>query len=94
MGFIPEHRVTPGLPIDLEPGDLVLLATDGAIEVRNENDEMFGRERLERLIDDHRQLPAHDLVHVIRDEITRFHPGDHPPDDITVLLLERKLRSP
>lgn len=84
---VPSSRV-----FELDPGDLLVLATDGAFELRNDEDEMFGVDRLKQLIVDNRRLPASELMNVIRKTITSFHPGDHPPDDVTVLLLERKLQ--
>ncbi|MGH7199077.1 MAG: PP2C family protein-serine/threonine phosphatase, partial [Planctomycetaceae bacterium] len=92
IGFAPEGGIPCGHTLTLEPGDLLLLATDGAIELRNGDDDMFGRERLEHLIREHRALPASELLAVLRRAITEFHPRPHPPDDVTLLLLERKMR--
>ena len=69
----------------------MLLATDGAIELLNEKREMFGRERLERLLAENRHLPATEILGVIREAITGHHDGERPPDDVTMLILERKL---
>lgn len=93
LGVSADLEFPRGEPFDVKPGDLLLLATDGAIELRNERDEMFGRKRLERLVSRNRTLNAQDLLAVIRDAINRFHPRDHPPDDITLIILERKLNS-
>jgi phosphoserine phosphatase len=79
-----------GEPVCLEPGDLVVMATDGAIEQRNGEGEMFGRERFEQIVRDHQALPAHTLVPLIRDRIAEFYRGSHPDDDVTILILERK----
>lgn len=91
MGFLTDFKIPTARPIKLEPGDLLLLATDGAIELRNEKNKMFGRQRLEQIVRDNRHLPAPEMLNVIRDAITSFHADEHPPDDITLLLLERKL---
>ncbi len=77
-------------PVMLEPGDLVVLATDGAIEQRNADGEMFGRERLQQLVRENQQLPAHELVPMIKEQIAGFYRGSHPDDDVTLLILERK----
>ncbi len=77
-------------PVFLEPGDLVVLATDGTIEQRNSDDEMFGRERFEQIVRDHQALPAHTLVPVLKKQIVEFYRGSHPDDDVTILVLERK----
>ncbi len=93
LGVNFDLEVSPVAPLELEPGDLLLLATDGAIELQNEQKEMFGRERLERLINDNRTLSANHLLSVIRDAIVDFHPHEHPPDDVTLMIVERKLHS-
>ncbi|HEY2250888.1 MAG TPA: GAF domain-containing SpoIIE family protein phosphatase, partial [Planctomycetaceae bacterium] len=77
-------------PVVFEPGDLVILATDGAIEQRNAEGEMFGRERFEQIVREHQQLPAHELVPLLKEEISGFYRGTHPDDDVTILILERK----
>lgn len=90
LGFDPRAGIEAGEPFQLEPGDLLLLATDGAIELRNASDEMFGRERLEQLVMENRSLPAEELVDLLKEEIRSFHPNKHPPDDVTILVLECK----
>lgn len=84
----PMHSPT----LDLAPGDLLLLGTDGIVELRNEHGEMFGRERLEALVREHRTLPATRLVAILSEAITNFHPNAQPPDDSTLVIIERKYR--
>ena len=91
IGVLDQYDVSPGPAFQMEPGDLLVLATDGAVEVKNEQGELFGRERLERLIDEHRDLPAAQLLATLRQAIENFYPDEHPKDDITLLVLERKL---
>ncbi|MEX0700844.1 MAG: GAF domain-containing SpoIIE family protein phosphatase [Planctomycetales bacterium] len=94
IGFAEDPRVPRGATVEMRPGDLLLLATDGAIELRDARDAMFGRERLERLIAENCTLPAAQLMNVLREAITRFNPHDDPPDDVTLLLVERKWGHP
>ena len=57
--------------------------TDGLTETHNEDDEYFGEERLEKLIND-----SHDLSYLhnnILQEVDAFRGGIPFPDDITVL---------
>jgi phosphoserine phosphatase len=90
LGFDPREGIGAGEPFQLEPGDLLLLTTDGAVELRDASGEMFGRERLERLVIENSTLPAGELVDLLRDRIRSFHPNEHPPDDVTILVLKRK----
>ena len=77
-------------PVAIEPGDLIVLATDGTIEQRNSDGEMFSRERFEQIVRDHQTLPAHTLVPLLKQRIAEFYRGGHPDDDVTMLILERK----
>ena len=91
IGFDSDDTISAGRTIRLAPGDVVLLATDGVIELMNEQREMFGRERLERLVRENCKRSAADILSIIRDAVNEFHPHTHPPDDVTVMVLERKL---
>jgi len=91
IGAIPEFSMKPGTPRKLQPGDMVVLATDGLVELRNSAGEMFGTDRLKSLILEHQTLPAAQLRDCIRQAIREFHPDPHLPDDITLVLVERKV---
>jgi sigma-B regulation protein RsbU (phosphoserine phosphatase) len=45
LGWIPGSEYGEGM-VELEPGDLLLLYTDGLVEAENEAEEMFGEERV------------------------------------------------
>jgi sigma-B regulation protein RsbU (phosphoserine phosphatase) len=77
--------------IHLEPGDVVLLYTDGVTDALDIRDQEFGLERLKRLLDEHPSSSSAELVARLRDELHKF-TGPHAPfDDITVVVLKRQL---
>ena len=84
-----ELRDAPA-PIEIEPGDLIVLATDGAIEQRNSDGDMFGKARLEKLVCENQTVPAPKLLEILKSQIAAFYRGSHPDDDVTILILERK----
>ena len=43
--------------VQLEKGDLITLFTDGVTEAINEKEELFGQERLLKIIEENRNLP-------------------------------------
>ena len=75
---------------NMEPGDILLLGTDGIVEVRNAADQMFGTDRLQALVNAQAHLSAVDLVSVISQEVTRFHGREFPADDATLVVLRRR----
>ncbi len=84
----------PDLPLEvgveqLEPGDLVLLYTDGVVEARSPDGEFFGVERLHELVARHLAgglAPPETMRRVVR-ELLDHHQGQLT-DDATLLLLE------
>jgi sigma-B regulation protein RsbU (phosphoserine phosphatase) len=73
--------------VQLVPGDILVLYTDGITEAENANLEMFGVERLEKTILASRGSSANELVRVILDAVKSFS-GDHPQsDDITLMVV-------
>jgi len=93
LGFVFDHHIGAGPGFELAPGDLLILATDGAIELKNDDRRMLGRLGLEKLIHKYRELPAKELCEALRTEIGEFHTSDDFADDVTLMILERKLKT-
>jgi serine phosphatase RsbU (regulator of sigma subunit) len=71
--------------VQLEPGDVLLLFTDGVTD-RNQN--LFGEERLRHILRDHKDASAADLLGHIHDAIRAF-TGDAPQsDDLTLVVVK------
>lgn len=86
MGMIDDiGPMTSDTPYDLQPGDLVVLYTDGLIEARNTAGEMFGLERVMELIQASRDESVQEICQKLL-EATRFFGGTQT-DDITVLVM-------
>jgi serine phosphatase RsbU (regulator of sigma subunit) len=80
----------------LDPGELVVLVTDGVTDMRNAAGEMYSRERMESLLNGLREraLDAHAAVDALRADVQAFAAGAEPADDLTVLALRWLGRSP
>lgn len=71
----------------LEPGDTLVLYTDGVSEALNPIREQFGAERLVRLILEHGHRSPKELLDAIVEDVRKFS-GDVPQhDDITLLIV-------
>jgi sigma-B regulation protein RsbU (phosphoserine phosphatase) len=71
----------------LDAGDAVVLYTDGVIEARWEN-ELYGVERLDRVLSEHRNLAPGELARVVLDDCRSFARGELA-DDCAVVVVKR-----
>ena len=74
--------------VTLHPGDRVVFYTDGISEAANTSGELFGEERLYRLVGSlPPALSARELTERIMEGVRSFTNGADPADDITLLVL-------
>lgn len=74
--------------IQLEKGDIIMLMSDGLIELFNKEREMLGIERVEELLRSSEGYTVNDLMNQLKQLIRRWISGHHSEDDITVMLLK------
>ena len=72
----------------LQPGDLVILTSDGVIEAMTARKEMFGFERLERTVANGPSHNAEAIVEHLRQAVDSFTAGTEPHDDLTIVALQ------
>jgi phosphoserine phosphatase RsbU/P len=75
--------------IDLAPGDIILLYTDGITEAQNRQQEEFGYDRLEELACELRHESAAVIYERILGAVQHFSDGLAQLDDITLMVLKR-----
>ena len=73
----------------MEPGDVLVLYSDGVTEAVNPRDEDFGEERLGNLVYAMKDSPAAEIVDMIHAEVAKFTEGAPPADDITVVVAKK-----
>jgi sigma-B regulation protein RsbU (phosphoserine phosphatase) len=73
----------------MEPGDTLVLFSDGVTEAVNPADEDFGEQRLGDLVASLKDRSAPEIVKAIHAEVARFTQGAPPADDITVVVARR-----
>ena len=71
--------------VNLHPGDVLVICTDGVTEAPNLQGEEYGEDRLARLIQANRDLPANKLMAVIQASVEEFS-GATQADDITLIV--------
>ncbi|HLK17719.1 MAG TPA: SpoIIE family protein phosphatase [Bryobacteraceae bacterium] len=73
-----------------EPGDVVVLFSDGVTEAcRPDVDEEFGEDRLASILPDLKNQSAKAIIESINRQVTEFTCGSPPADDITLVVAKR-----
>jgi serine phosphatase RsbU (regulator of sigma subunit) len=72
----------------LASGDVLLLFTDGLIEAENDQNELFGEERLASLLKENHQMPPKDLINHIIDQVRLFSSHRNFNDDVSMIVLQ------
>lgn len=76
--------------IKLEPGDVVVLYTDGITEAVNVRRRQYGLERLQQMVQQHLKQSAADIRQAVIADIQNYI-GDQPlRDDLTLVVLKQK----
>lgn len=88
LGLLPQTTYTSET-LEIAPGDLLCLYSDGITECESRAEEQFGLERLEHLLLEHRRQPLAAVISTLDEVITDFAQGQPQSDDQTVVLLRR-----
>jgi sigma-B regulation protein RsbU (phosphoserine phosphatase) len=86
LGVVPDVSITTSA-LDLRPGDIIVLYTDGVTEDFNEKDEYFGEERFMDCVARHRSASAHEIQAALLSEIRKFSGSAPQSDDITLVVI-------
>jgi serine phosphatase RsbU (regulator of sigma subunit) len=89
LGISDSFLSDPPHTLELAPGDLLLLATDGFFEWANASEERFGTDRLGQTIRAAREKPAAEIISNLHQEVLRFAAGTKQMDDLTAIVLKR-----
>ena len=79
--------------LEMLPGDVLLLLSDGIYEQHHANGEMFGEARVEQLVREHDRSPMAELSARLLAAVPAFSSGAAQEDDITLVLLKREALS-
>jgi serine phosphatase RsbU (regulator of sigma subunit) len=80
----------PPLILELNPGDLLVLATDGFFEWANAASEQFGTKRLEETIRASRERSPGDSISALYRAVVDFSGGTKQQDDLTAVIIKRR----
>ncbi len=87
LGILDDAEFPEAEAVALEPGDLVLLLTDGIIEAAGADRDQFGTERALDVVRAHRDEPAGRIVAALHQAVRDFVGKDELIDDVTSLVI-------
>jgi sigma-B regulation protein RsbU (phosphoserine phosphatase) len=73
--------------IEILPGDVVLLYTDGVTEAMNPRKEIYGMRRLMRIVQQNHKTSSEDIINAIYSDILIFLDGAPLSDDLTLIVI-------
>jgi phosphoserine phosphatase len=91
LAAMPLASLPPAVVLDMRPGDILALLSDGIYEYRDAAGEQFGESRVEAILREHHASPAADIAARLLDAVRAFAGGAPQEDDITVVLVKRAL---
>ena len=74
--------------ITFDPGDMLVLVTDGYFEWANAREQAFGIERLMSTLEAHVDKPPQQSIAALNDAVRAFTAGTPQPDDLTALIVK------
>jgi sigma-B regulation protein RsbU (phosphoserine phosphatase) len=86
VGLVPEAEYT-ALKIKLEPGDTLVLFSDGVTEAMDPDEQMFGVPRLREVLTGRTECPLDQLEKCILEAVENFARGASQADDLTLLIV-------
>jgi sigma-B regulation protein RsbU (phosphoserine phosphatase) len=79
--------------VAFEPGDLLVLYSDGILEAEDPAGEQFGEERLQRIITQNLRLPCLQIRELILEGVRSFAHTSELQDDLTLVLVRAGIAS-
>jgi sigma-B regulation protein RsbU (phosphoserine phosphatase) len=88
LGILSDTTFPAGSVTQLEPGDLVLLLTDGLLEAASPEGAYFGLGKALEIVLSNRQSPAETIVQRLYQAVQEFCKGRKLIDDVTVIVIK------
>ena len=73
--------------MQLEPGDTLVLFSDGVTEAMDPSEELFGVPRLLEVLTGQAERPLEEIQKTILESVDDFARGAHQVDDLTLLII-------
>jgi serine phosphatase RsbU (regulator of sigma subunit) len=88
LGILPMLNSDPSQFLELRPGDILLLVTDGLYEWENSHGDQFGPQRLETVVRGARDLAPEGIIDALYKAVLEFSDGTKQQDDLTMVVIK------
>jgi serine phosphatase RsbU (regulator of sigma subunit)/anti-sigma regulatory factor (Ser/Thr protein kinase) len=89
LGAMAMTTLRKAVSVAMQPGDILVLVSDGIYEQENRHGEPFGEARVTSIVEANRDASAGALLARIVDAVRTFAEGTPQADDMTIVLLKR-----
>jgi serine phosphatase RsbU (regulator of sigma subunit) len=89
LGILPSFVSAPPETLEMHPGDLLVLATDGFFEWANPSGEQFGVSRTGGVIRQAKEESPRELISTLYRTVVEFSEGTEQQDDLTAVVIKR-----
>ncbi|UWZ83450.1 SpoIIE family protein phosphatase [Occallatibacter riparius] len=86
LGMFPEASYDEQV-IATEPGDAIVFVSDGILDAENAHGDMYGEEKLARVLCGNRDRPAGEIAEAILQDVSKFQAGKERFDDETIIVV-------
>jgi phosphoserine phosphatase len=90
LGAMRLSALRPVVTLQMQPGDILLLLSDGVYEYQGAGGEQFGEDRVEEIVRSHHGESMAQLSATLLKAVESFAAGAPQDDDITVVLVKRE----
>lgn len=89
LGIMPDAPYETQGCFTMQPGDMMVLITDGFFEWAKTDGEQYGMERLDAIIRENQDLSSEKIIDTLYKSVLSFANGSPQEDDLTALIIKK-----
>jgi phosphoserine phosphatase RsbU/P len=90
LGIMPDIALDPAGQLQLDPGGMLIVLSDGIFEARSPTSELLEVERVRAFFDSHAGADPEQLIPALRKMLVKWQGKETPVDDQTAVIIQRE----